>query len=92
MPLGRLWELAAIADMPSVPTLRQFIRERPDFPVIEHGRKGAAYVIDLEEAAAFVREHWRDSRHELSGVAKAGRARRASQPTQTTLFDMEGMK
>lgn len=73
MATGRLWELAAIADMPSVPTLRQFMRERSDFPVIAYGGKGVGYVLDLDAAAAFVREHWRDSRAMLSGRARASR-------------------
>ena len=74
MATGRLWELAAISDMPSVPTLRQFMRERPDFPVIAYGGKGVGYVLDLDAAAAFVRAHWRDSRATLSGRARASRA------------------
>jgi hypothetical protein len=74
MPVGKLWELAAIPDMPSEPTLRQFMRARPDFPVIEHGGKGTPYLIDLDAAAAFVRAHWRDSRSQLSGRAKAKRS------------------
>lgn len=87
MPTGKLWELAAIPDMPSEPTLRAFIRQRADFPVIESGRKGVAYVFDLDVAAAFVREHWQDSRSEFSGVARATRATRAVgvAPQQCTL-------
>lgn len=62
MTLGKLWELADLADMPSVPTLRRLMREHADFPIVERGRRGAEYVIDLERAAAFVRSHWGDAR------------------------------
>lgn len=59
---GSLADLAAIDDMPSQPTLQRFIAARDDFPVVERGRYGKAYVFDLEEAAAFVRANWRDQR------------------------------
>ncbi|MBX9859342.1 MAG: type IV secretion system protein [Sphingomonas sp.] len=62
MTIGTLADLGAIPDMPSLPTLQRFIAARPDFPVIERGRYGKAYQLDLEAAAAFVREHWRDQR------------------------------
>ncbi|HEX8554705.1 MAG TPA: hypothetical protein VF695_08360 [Sphingomonas sp.] len=77
MRIGKLWELAAIPDMPSQPTLRAFIRSRPDFPVITTGSKGTAYVFDLDAAASFVRAHWRDMRAELSGSARANRGKPA---------------
>ena len=90
MPVGKLWELAAIADMPSAPTLRALIRERADFPVITRGRKGAEYLLDLDAAAAFVRANWRDGRAELSGRARATRSRNgrnAGQASLPGLFD-----
>ncbi|VVT16405.1 conserved hypothetical protein [Sphingomonas sp. EC-HK361] len=74
MTTGKLWELAALPDMPSAPTLRQLMRERPDFPIVERGRKGRDYVIDIEDAAAFVRANWRDARSTLSGKARASRS------------------
>ena len=63
MTVGNLWQLAALPDMPSVPTLRRLMRDFPAFPVIKHGRMGNGYAIDLEAAAAFVRAHWGDARH-----------------------------
>ena len=85
MRTGKLFELALIPDMPSQPVLRQMIRDRPDFPVIEHGRKGASYLLDLDAAAAFVRANWRDSRSEFSGVARASRANRPQEPSNPQL-------
>lgn len=41
--------------MPSEPTLRKMIAERPDFPLVSRGTNGVAYEIDLEQAFAFVR-------------------------------------
>jgi hypothetical protein len=62
MAVGKLWELAARPDMPSIPTLRRLMRDHPAFPVIERGRKGADYLFDLDKAAAFVLAHWGDAR------------------------------
>lgn len=69
MRTGRLWELAAMADMPSQVTLRTFIRSQPDFPVLQLGGRGKSYLLDLDAAAAFVRANWQDSRAERSGVS-----------------------
>jgi len=41
--------------MPSEPTLRKLMAERPDFPLVSRGTNGVAYEIELEEAFAFVR-------------------------------------
>ena len=41
--------------MPSEPTLRKLMAERPDFPIIARGSNGVAYEIELEVAFAFVR-------------------------------------
>lgn len=41
--------------MPSEPTLRKLMAERPDFPIIARGSNGVAYEIELEDAFAFVR-------------------------------------
>ncbi|MET4595775.1 MULTISPECIES: hypothetical protein [unclassified Sphingomonas] len=94
MPTVKLWELAALPDMPSAPTLRKFIRERADFPVIQYGRKGLDYTFDLDAAVAFVREHWRDTRSERSGVAPGGRRRPTIQfhPAQQELQFKEQFK
>ena len=62
MKIGVLADLAAMPGMPSEPTLRRFIAARDDFPVIERGRYGKPYQLDLDAAAAFVRSHWRDGR------------------------------
>lgn len=50
--------------MPSYPSLARFIAARPDFPVIQHGQYGKPFILDLDAASAFVREHWRDGRNE----------------------------
>lgn len=62
MTIGTLAALAKLPDMPSEPSLRRFVAAQPDFPVERRGRYGIAYAFDLEAAAAFVREHWRDGR------------------------------
>ena len=62
MTIGTLADLAALPGMPSQPSLQRFIAARSDFPVLERGRYGRAYVIDLEHAVAFIQENWRDGR------------------------------
>lgn len=62
MPIGTLADLGALPGMPSLPSLQRFIASRPDFPLVERGDRGRAYALDLDVAAAFVREHWRDGR------------------------------
>ena len=64
MNVGTLADLGQIEDMPSVPSIARFIAARDDFPVIQHGRYGKPFVLDLDAAAAFIREHWRDGRNE----------------------------
>lgn len=64
MKLGSLTDLARLDEMPSYPSLARFISSREDFPVIEHGKYGKPFILDLEAAASFVREHWRDGRNE----------------------------
>ena len=41
--------------MPSEPTLRKLMAERPDFPIVARGSNGVAYEIELDQAFAFVR-------------------------------------
>ncbi len=64
MNVGTLADLGRLEGMPSGPSLARLIAARPDFPVIERGRYGKPFVLDLDAAAAFVREHWRDGRNE----------------------------
>jgi len=64
MNVGALADLSQIGGMPSVPPIARFIAARDDFPVIQHGRHGKPFVLDLDAAAAFVREHWRDGQNE----------------------------
>lgn len=52
---GSLSELSLMPGMPSEPTLRKMIAERPDFPIVSRGSNGVAYEFELEEAFAFVR-------------------------------------
>ena len=64
MNVGTMADLGRIDGMPSVPSIARFIATRDDFPVIQHGRYGKPFVLDLDAAAAFIREHWRDGRNE----------------------------
>ena len=64
MNVGTLVDLGRIDGMPSVPSIARFIAARDDFPVIQRGRYGKPFVLDLDAAAAFIREHWRDGRNE----------------------------
>lgn len=86
MNVGTLADLAAMDDMPSGPSLARMIAARDDFPIIQRGRYGKPFILDLDAASAFVREHWRDGRNErrLRRLA-AEQAARASSPVQTTL-------
>ena len=54
MPHGTLIDLASLPGMPSLPTLRKIIREHRDFPVIDPGRRGRPFTLDLDQAAAFI--------------------------------------
>lgn len=53
--IGNLSELAAMAGMPSEPTIKKLIDENPDFPILSRGRNGVGYEFDLAEAAGFIR-------------------------------------
>jgi hypothetical protein len=64
MSLGTLTDLARLDGMPSYPSLARFIAARDDFPVIQRGQYGKPFILDLDAAAGFVREHWRDGRNE----------------------------
>lgn len=86
MTLGTLAQLADVAGMPSAPSLRRFIAAQPDFPVIQRGQYGRAYVFDLDVAAEFVRAHWRDGRNERR---RRRVAKRLAEHAQLPLFTME---
>ncbi|WP_267397231.1 MULTISPECIES: hypothetical protein [unclassified Sphingomonas] len=62
MNVGTFANLGRVDGMPSVPSIARFIAARPDFPVIQHGRYGKPFALDA--AAAIIRKHWRDGRHE----------------------------
>ena len=86
---GNLWDLAALPGMPSQPTLRAFIDARMDFPVITRGGRGRSYLLDLDAAAAFVREHWRDRRADRAVcVSPVGRSRPGDRKAQADLPDL----
>lgn len=86
MNVGTLADLGKVEGMPSVPTLGRFIAARSDFPVIQHGRYGKPYVLDLDAAAAFVRQHWRDGRNERRRLRVAAITAPEIQPS---LFDYQ---
>jgi hypothetical protein len=52
--IGTILDLSRHPDMPSVVTLRALIARHPDFPLLERGKRGRGYRIDLEAAAQFV--------------------------------------
>lgn len=85
MNVGTLADLAKLDGMPSVPSIARLIAARPDFPIVTRGSSGKAYEIDLDKAAAFIRQHWRDGRNERR------RLRLLSQPKdqQLPLFALE---
>ena len=91
MNLGTLTDLAQINGMPSYPSLGRFIAARADFPVVQHGQYGKPFILDLDAAAAFVRENWRDGRNErrlrrLAAMTAAAPGEQASLPG---LFDAQ---
>lgn len=85
MRVGNLADLAKIDGMPSQPSLAKLISAREDFPVLQHGRYGKPFVFDLDAAAAFVREHWRDGRIER----RLSRLRITAEPRQLSLSIIE---
>lgn len=90
MNVGTLADLGQVDGMPSVPSIARFIAARDDFPVIQRGRYGKPFVLDLDAAAAFILEHWRDGRNErtvrrIATMQKAAEA--APQQPLPGLFD-----
>ena len=86
MNVGTLADLAAIDGMPCVPSIAALIAARQDFPVLQHGRSGKPYILDLDAAAAFVRVHWRDGRNERRRLRMAATP---PAPEQRSLFETE---
>lgn len=84
MKVGTLADLALVEGMPSVPSLAKLISARADFPIIQRGRYGKPFVLDLDAAAAFVRLNWRDGRNERR---RRRLASISAQPAQLSLFD-----
>ena len=80
MTTVRLFELAEAEGMPSVPSIRQLMRRRPDFPILQRGRKGAEYLFDLDAATAFIRANWKDARRFKQRLAAQDRARAPELP------------
>ncbi len=54
--IGNLSELAAMAGMPSEPTVKKMIDENSDFPILSRGKNGVGYEFDLVKAATFIRD------------------------------------
>ena len=80
MTVGTLADLGALEGMPSLPSLQRFIAAHADFPVIQRGRYGLPYQLDLEIAAAYVRAHWRDGRRRTSEEQEQHEASLTRQP------------
>lgn len=91
MNVGTLADLGQVAGMPSVPSIARFIAARDDFPVIQRGRYGKPFVLDLDAAAAFIREHWRDGRNErtVRRISMMQEAAAAPQLPLPGLFDQD---
>lgn len=52
--IGTILDLARCPGMPSIVTLRAIIARHPDFPIIQRGKRGRGYRIDLDAASRFV--------------------------------------
>lgn len=52
---GSLSDLAARAGMPSLSVISDLANRQPGFPVIRRGGRGLEYIVDLDQAEAFVR-------------------------------------
>ena len=62
MPLGRFADLCRMPGMPTPPTLRDWIGMRDDFPIARRRGSSREWLYDLNEAADYVRKHYRDRR------------------------------
>ena len=85
MKVGTVLDLGKVDGMPSVPSITRFIAAHDDFPVIQRGRTGKPFVLDLDAAAAFIREHWRDGRNERTVRRLAATKEAASTDPQQPL-------
>jgi hypothetical protein len=83
MALGKFAALCAMPGMPTPPTLRDWIASRDDFPVAQLAENSRNWLFDLDEAAAFVRAHYRDRR---SGHPRGANDRASLQAQQPSLF------
>ncbi|WP_046194804.1 hypothetical protein [Sphingomonas sp. SRS2] len=54
--IGNLSELVAMPGLGSEPTIKKYIDDNPDFPIITRGDRGVAWEIDLGAAALFIRD------------------------------------
>lgn len=92
MKVGTLLDLGNVDGMPSVPSITRFIAARDDFPVIQYGRNGKPFVLDLDAAAAFIRANWRDGRHERRLRRLAADAADTEQPALPGLFACDALQ
>lgn len=53
--IGSLGDLAAMAGMPSEPTIKRMIDADPEFPVLSRGTNGRAWEFDLQAAWQYIR-------------------------------------
>ena len=54
--IGSLGDLAAMAGMPSEPTIKRMIDADPEFPVLSRGTNGRAWEFDLQAAWQYIRD------------------------------------
>jgi hypothetical protein len=54
--IGGLLQLSRRTGMPCPKGIRRLIRQNPDFPVLETGKRGRAYQFDLNAAVAFIEQ------------------------------------
>jgi hypothetical protein len=81
--LGKFAALCAMPEMPTPQTLRDWIASRDDFPVAQLTENSRNWLFDLDEAAAFVRAHYRDRR---GGHRRGPRDQITPQAQQPSLF------
>jgi hypothetical protein len=49
-----LEKLATLPGIPNRRTLGLLIQRNPDFPIVERGKRGRPYLIDYDQARAFI--------------------------------------
>jgi hypothetical protein len=67
--IGSLKELARRPGVPSEVTIRKMIDRYSDFPIVERGKNGRKYRIDLEVAEAFIRQKMQPAAPDLNKAA-----------------------